>query len=133
MKNNGFDLISLDAGRAKVTASATDDGKFKTPSLRNVALTAPYMHDGRFATLEDVVAHYDHGVQRAAALDPNLAKHPRTGLAWSSEDQRALVAFMRTLTEERLVAGSGTPTGRGFGGAESGSATSSASHSSPSQ
>ncbi len=97
-KNNGLDLASPDAGRGKATGNTADAGKFKTPSLRNVALTAPYMHDGRFATLEDVVAHYDHGVQRSATLDPNLAKHPAAGLALSTEDQRALVAFMRTLT-----------------------------------
>ncbi|MDP3070154.1 MAG: cytochrome c peroxidase [Opitutaceae bacterium] len=100
-KNNGLDLVSVDAGRGEVTRQAGDAGKFKTPSLRNVALTAPYMHDGRFATLEEVVAHYDHGVQRAVALDPNLAKHPAAGLGLTAEDQRALVAFLRTLTDVR--------------------------------
>ncbi len=99
MKNNGLDLVAADAGRAIVTGAATDCGKFKTPSLRNVALTAPYMHGGRFATLEEVVAHYDHGVQRAANLDPNLAKHPHAGLELSSPDQRALVALLRALTD----------------------------------
>ncbi len=99
LKNNGLDREPIDGGRAKVTGAATDRGKFKTPSLRNVTLTAPYMHDGRFATLEEVVAHYDHGVQRTATLDPNLAKHPVEGLQLSAEDQRALVAFLRTLTE----------------------------------
>ncbi len=102
MKNNGLDLAAIDAGRARTTARDTDAGKFKTPSLRNVAVTAPYMHDGRFATLEDVVAHYDHGVQRAATLDPNLAKHPAAGLALSAEDQHALIAFLRTLTDQRF-------------------------------
>jgi cytochrome c peroxidase len=71
--------------------------------LRNVALTAPYMHDGRFKTLEEVVAHYDHGVQRPAALDPNIAKHPEAGLELSAADQRALVAFLETLTDARLT------------------------------
>lgn len=99
-KNNGLDRVSADAGRALGTAQPGDHGKFKTPSLRNVARTAPYMHDGRFTTLEEVVAHYDHGVQRAAALDPNLAKHPDTGLGLSAADQRALVAFLRALTDE---------------------------------
>lgn len=98
-KNNGLDLASRDAGRARVTGSVADAGKFKTPSLRNVAVTGPYMHDGRFATLEDVIAHYDHGVQRAAALDPNLAKHPGGGIRLTAADQRALVAFLRTLTD----------------------------------
>ncbi len=64
-----------------------------------MALTAPYMPDGRFASLEEVVAHYDHGVQRATTLDPNLAKHPAAGLGLTAEEQRALVAFLRTLTE----------------------------------
>ncbi len=99
-KHNGLDRESADAGFAGVTQRASDYGKFKTPSLRNVALTAPYMHDGRLATLEEVIAHYDHGVQRAATLDPNLAKHPPAGLGLSAEDQRALVAFLRALTDE---------------------------------
>ena len=97
-KNNGLEAVASDGGRAKVTGRAWDAGKFKTPSLRNVALTAPYMHDGRFATLEDVVAHYDHGVKRSAGLDPNLAKHPDEGMALSAADQAALVAFLKTLT-----------------------------------
>jgi cytochrome c peroxidase len=77
------------------------------------------MHDGRFATLEDVVAHYDHGVQRAATLDPNLAKHPATGLGLTAEEQRALVAFLRTLTEvdaAESVAGAQMATGAGAAG-----------------
>lgn len=100
-KNNGF--ITRDRGRMAVTSAASDDGKFKTPSLRNVALTAPYMHDGRLRSLEDVVAHYDHRVRRSATLDPNLAKHPAEGLQLSREDQQALVAFLRTLTDESLA------------------------------
>ena len=101
-KNNGLDRESADRGHGDITLRATDRGKFKTPSLRNVALTAPYMHDGRFATLEEVVAHYDHGVQRAAALDPNLAKHSVAGLGLTAEDQRAIVAFLRALTDVKL-------------------------------
>ena len=99
-RNNGLSLTSLDAGREMATERITDHAKFKTPTLRNVAVTAPYMHDGRFKTLEEVVAHYDHGVKRSATLDPNLAKHPDAGLQLTAEEQRALVAFMRTLTEE---------------------------------
>ncbi|MBC8041170.1 MAG: cytochrome C peroxidase [Opitutaceae bacterium] len=98
-KNNGLDLVAADTGRMKVTKQAADRGKFKTPSLRNVALTAPYMHDGRFATLEDVVTHYDHGVKRPENLDPNLAKHPDAGLQLTAVEQRQLVAFLRTLTD----------------------------------
>ena len=103
-KNNGLDLVAADQGRELVTQRAADHGKFKTPSLRNVARTAPYMHDGRFATLEDVVAHYDHGVNRADNLDPNLAKHPDSGLELNAQQQRQLVAFLRTLTDARYDA-----------------------------
>ena len=103
-KNNGLRLASDEPGREKVTASPDDAGKFKTPSLRNVAVTGPYMHDGRFATLEETVAHYDHGVQLSATTDPNLAKHPRKGLELSAADQAALVAFLRTLTDANFAA-----------------------------
>lgn len=100
-KNNGLDRRSADPARAGVTGRPEDAGKFKTPSLRNVAVTAPYMHDGRFATLEDVIAHYDHGVVRSPTLDPNLAKHPDDGLKLTPAEQHALVAFLRTLTDSR--------------------------------
>lgn len=95
--NNG--LAGEAPGRAAVTGAAADQGKFATPSLRNVARTAPYMHDGRFATLEEVVRHYSGGVQRGPTLDPNLAKHPARGLDLSPADQAALVAFLKTLSE----------------------------------
>jgi cytochrome c peroxidase len=102
-KHNGLDLASADVGRARATDRPADAGKFKTPSLRNIALTAPYMHDGRFKTLEDVLAHYDHGVRRAANLDPNLAKHPPEGLQLSPDEKSALLAFLRALTDETLA------------------------------
>lgn len=101
--NNGLALAAADLGRMAVTKSAADRGKFKTPSLRNVAVTAPYMHDGRFATLEDVIEHYDHGVQRTETLDPNLAKHPATGLGLTAEDKAALVAFLKSLTDDDFI------------------------------
>ena len=71
--------------------------------MRDVAITGPYMHDGRFATLEDVIDHYDHGVQRTETLDPNLAKHPSAGLGLSPADRRALVAFLETLTDYQFL------------------------------
>lgn len=97
--NNGLGADPGDKGRGGVTGRSGDMGKFATPSLRNVALTAPYMHDGRFATLEEVVAHYNGGVARGGTLDPNLAKHPDGGLNLGKEDQAALVAFLKTLTD----------------------------------
>jgi cytochrome c peroxidase len=101
--NNGLDSAPRDLGRFEVTKKDGDKGKFAVPSLRNIALTAPYMHDGRFATLEEVIAHYDHGLQRSDTLDPNLAKHPTKGLGLSDEDKAALIAFLRTLTDETRV------------------------------
>jgi cytochrome c peroxidase len=100
--NNGLDEHSADPGRAKVTGNVRDEGKFAVPSLRNAALTAPYMHDGRFKTLEEAVEHYVTGVRRSATLDPNLAKHPDGGVPLSRADQQALVAFLKTLTDERF-------------------------------
>jgi len=101
--NNGSDGAFTDIGREKVTGKASDRGKFAVPSLRNVELTAPYMHDGRFRTLEDVIRHYSTSVVRSATLDPNLAKHPDGGVPLNEEDQHALVAFLKTLTDAQLL------------------------------
>lgn len=101
--NNGLDSTFSDLGRAKVTGKASDIGKFAVPSLRNVALTAPYMHDGRFQTLDEVVEHYCTGVKRSATLDPNLARHPDGGVPLNEADQKALVAFLETLTDEQFL------------------------------
>jgi cytochrome c peroxidase len=101
--NNGSDGALADIGREKVTGKASDRGKFSTPSLRNIALTAPYMHDGRFRTLESVIEHYSTGVPRSPTLDPNLAKHPDGGVPLSQADKRALVAFLKTLTDAQFA------------------------------
>lgn len=101
--NNGLEERSGDLGRMEVTQAAMDRGKFKVPTLRNVSLTAPYMHDGRFATLEEVVEHYNGKLHRTRTLDPNLAKHPEAGLGLSADDKAALVAFLKTLTDESFV------------------------------
>jgi cytochrome c peroxidase len=91
-----------DAGLFDVTGRAADRGRFKTPSLRNVALRAPYMHDGRFETLDEVVAFYDRGVADAPNLDPLLrgADGGPIRLNLSPADRAALVAFLETLTDE---------------------------------
>ena len=101
--NNGLKLAHGDIGRMAVTGLAADQGKFKTPSLRNIALTAPYMHDGRFATLEEVVEHYSTGVTQSETLDPNLAKHPKAGLQLTAQEKADLVAFLCTLTDEAFT------------------------------
>ena len=100
--NNGLP-DERDHGLELVTGRATDRNRFITPSLRNIALTAPYMHDGRFQTLEEVVEHYDSGLHHTPTLDPNLAKHPREGLGLDEKDKTALVAFLRTLTDPQFL------------------------------
>ena len=100
--NNGIP-DEIDLGLELVTGRETDRNLFITPSLRNIALTAPYMHDGRFETLEEVIEHYNSGLHRSSSLDPNLAKHPRKGLGLTTRDKQALVAFLRTLTDPQFV------------------------------
>ena len=96
--NNGLVLTS-DQGLAEITQRKSDIGKFSTPSLRNVAITAPYMHDGRIGTLREAVEHYRSGIQRSGSLDPNLAKHAAPGIPLSDSDVQALIAFLKTLTD----------------------------------
>jgi cytochrome c peroxidase len=101
--NNGLDSAFTDIGREKATGKASDRGKFAVPSLRNIALTAPYMHDGRFGKLEDVIEHYSTGVVRSQTLDPNLAKHPDGGVPLSAADKHSLVAFLSTLSDQKFL------------------------------
>ena len=100
--NNGL-RDDDDRGLESVTGRPTDRNRFITPSLRNIALTAPYMHDGRFQTLEAVINHYNSGLHRSSTLDPNLAKHPPGGLGLGREDRTALVAFLKTLTDPQFL------------------------------
>lgn len=104
-RNNGLDAsFGADSGRAHITGRATDMGRFKVPSLRNVALTAPYMHDGRFATLEQVLAHYDHGVVASPTLDATLRPvGGPLGIPLTAAEQADLLAFLRTLTDEAFL------------------------------
>ena len=100
--NNGLDLDPPDEGLAALTGKRLDRGKFKTPTLRNIEYTAPYMHDGRFQTLEEVVEHYDSGFHRTALTDPLLLVRPNLDL--NPADKRALVAFLKTLSDPQLQA-----------------------------
>jgi len=100
-RNNGLNRrFPQDSGRIIVTFLAADRGRFAVPSLRNVACTAPYMHDGRFATLPQVLAHYDHGMVDSPTLDP-VFRGPggRLGIPLTAAAQRDLVAFLGTLTD----------------------------------
>jgi cytochrome c peroxidase len=104
--NNGLDTDAgiTDEGRKMVTNDPADRAKFKVPSLRNIALTPPYMHDGRFATLEEVMEHYDHGVQQSATVDFLLQYNLQPGgLQLTAQDKADLVAFMKTLTDTEFV------------------------------
>ncbi len=102
--NNGLDNDSEfdDLGRYEVSGLADDKAKFKVPSLRNIALTAPYMHDGRFKTLEEVVNHYNK-VKPSSTLDPSFHQQLPQGLQLSDDDKKALVAFLNTLTDVKLI------------------------------
>ena len=101
--NNGLDATFTDIGRGAVTGDLADNGKFKVTSLRNIALTAPYMHDGRFKTLEEVVDHYNSGIVSSPTLDPALEQTREKGLFLTEQDKKDLVAFMQTLTDEDLM------------------------------
>jgi len=103
--NIGLDVTSSDLGRAAVTGSSTDNGKFRVPSLKNVALSSPYMHDGRFNTLEDVIDHYSHGIQNNPNLDPALKSTSGGAIQFNiTENQKkALVAFLNTFTDLSIV------------------------------
>ena len=101
--NNGLDATITDIGREDVTMSAADKGKMKVTSLRNIELTTPYMHDGRFTTLEEVVDHYNNGLEMSPTLDPALANTINTGLMLDAQDKADLVAFLKTLTDQTFL------------------------------
>ncbi len=107
MACNGLDLDYKDKGRAEHTGKQTDIGVFKSPSLRNIALTAPYMHDGRFKTLEEVIKFYSNGVKPHANLHPLLkGKDGTPGFKLSAEEQKNLIAFLHTLTDNSIASDS---------------------------
>lgn len=106
--NNGLDPVMdpeayVDKGRGAVTGKVTDAGRFMIPSLRNVAFTAPYMHDGRFSTLEEVLAFYSTGVHPCANIDPKMEFADRHGAGLSKEEQRSIIAFLRTFSDTAFV------------------------------
>lgn len=102
--NNGLDSIPVDKGLGAITGIAEDNGKFKVPSLRNLAFTAPYMHDGRFNTLEEVVEFYNSGVKSGPTTDQNLKDHvTRGGLNLTEQDKKDLVAFLNTLNDYEFL------------------------------
>ncbi|MEC8401128.1 MAG: cytochrome c peroxidase [Bacteroidota bacterium] len=102
--NNGLDpTFEADPGRVLVTGNPLDSGLFRTPTLRNVALSAPYMHDGRFSTLEDVVEHYNTGGVASSTIDPFM-KYAAGGLSLAPSQKEDLIAFLHTLTDTVFIA-----------------------------
>ncbi len=100
--NNGLDTDAeiTDIGREEVTGNPNDRAKFKVSTLRNIAVTAPYMHDGRFQTLEEVIDHYNEGINLSATTDITLVNTEPTGLMLSEQDKTDLINFLHTLTDE---------------------------------
>lgn len=99
-ENNGIEPAGSDSGRARITLDPADFLEFRVPSLRNVEKTAPYMHDGRFDSLEDVIDHYDQGgtgVRNQSALI--------TPLRLTDQEKRDLIAFLNSLTDETILTG----------------------------
>jgi len=101
--NNGLDALHSDVGLSEVSLRPSDVGKFKTPSLRNVALTAPYMHDGRFKTLEEVVDFYSEGLKFSETIDPLMKNVHRGGVQLTAEDKKDLIAFLHTFTDTSFL------------------------------
>lgn len=99
--NNGLpvDTALMDTGRMKITGDSRDSLRFKVPTLRNIQFTAPYMHDGRFKKLLEVVNHYANGLQKSPALDARL----QSPMVLSHEDKIDLVAFLLTLTDRDFL------------------------------
>ena len=104
-RNNGLPVNPAlnDIGRYRVTQLDADVHKFKVSSLRNIELTAPYMHDGRFFTLEAVLNHYSSGMVNSPTLDPTLNNNGTLGIPLSSQEKTKLIAFLKTLTDNEFI------------------------------
>jgi cytochrome c peroxidase len=105
--NNGLDSIPKDAGIADLTGLPGDIGRFKAPTLRNIALTAPYMHDGRFKTLEEVLDHYSDHVKQSPSLSTNMQGESNEvngkQLALRPDEKKAVIAFLNMLTDSTFI------------------------------
>ena len=101
--NNALDSFPMDSGLEKVTENEHDFGKFKAPTLRNIEFTSPYMHDGRFKTLEEVIDFYSENLQFSETVDPLMKKINQGGVRLSSQERRDLIAFLKTLTDTEFI------------------------------
>lgn len=105
--NNGLQWYELnegmDVGLAAVTGNQEDLGKFKIPSLRNLLFTAPYMHDGRFATLEEVLDFYSEQVVDAPETDSRMAHSNRRGMHLTDEEKKDIINFLKTMSDSSFI------------------------------
>ncbi len=101
--NNGLDETFADLGLGAVTGDPADNGKFKSPSLRNLEFTAPYMHDGRFASLDDVINHYSQGLKNSSTIDPLMKKVDQGGVGLTDKDKADLKAFLLSLSDYDFI------------------------------
>ncbi len=101
--NNGLDETFTDLGRGGVTGNPAEMGRFKVPTLRNIGYTAPYMHDGRFQTLEEVINHYSHGVVFSSTIDTNMEFVDVGGVQLNAQEKALLKAFLLTLNDEKFI------------------------------
>ncbi|MFC6998534.1 cytochrome-c peroxidase [Rufibacter roseus] len=109
-RNNGLDNVfseeheALGWGRGRITHNSEDLGKYKVPTLRNLVVTAPYMHDGRYNTLTEVLDHYQKGIAPSPTLDPALLKPDGSlGILLSERDKADIIAFLHTLTDRDFL------------------------------
>lgn len=101
--NNGLDATFSDNGLGAITGNSFDNGKFKSPTLRNLVFTAPYMHDGRFNTLQEVINHYSQGLQPSATIDPLMKHIGNGGSNMNPADKAKLLMFLVSLSDSSFV------------------------------
>ena len=102
MHNNALSA-NPDPGHYEVTGDSLDCGKFKSTTLRNIEFTAPYMHNGKFATLEEVINFYSEGLEYSPTVDPLMKQLSTGGIQLTTEEKTALVAFLKTLSDEEFI------------------------------
>lgn len=100
--NNGMDSLPI-KGRAEITGNQNDIGKFKTPTLRNIEFTAPYMHDGRFTSLEEVIDFYSEGLIWSPTIDPLMKQVHLGGVQLTEEEKSDLVSFLKTFSDTAFI------------------------------
>jgi cytochrome c peroxidase len=105
--DNQFHNNALDAnpepGHAEISGKSTDIGMWKTPTLRNIALTAPYMHNGHYKTLEEVVDFYSYGLKQSPTVDPLMKNVHKGGVRLTAREKSDLIAFLHTLTDSTFI------------------------------